>query len=133
MINRMPQAKFILKSTLEKLWNIRPTVNHFRVFGSVYYVFVPDHLRMKFDKKAIRCIFVGYDSGRKGWRCSDPITGRGYVSRDVVFNEASSWWPLEKMRTEDIEKIEEKVHDECQEKTCILLITINKEDKENAV
>jgi len=31
------------------------------VFGCVYYVFVPDHLSNKFEKKAIRCIFVGYD------------------------------------------------------------------------
>ncbi|KAG8495890.1 hypothetical protein CXB51_007509 [Gossypium anomalum] len=30
------------------------------------------HLRSKFDKKSIRCIFVGYDNQRKGWRCCDP-------------------------------------------------------------
>ena len=36
-------------------------VSHFRVFGSVCYVFVPDHLSSKFEKKAIHCIFMGYD------------------------------------------------------------------------
>ncbi|KAE8662552.1 hypothetical protein F3Y22_tig00113302pilonHSYRG00055 [Hibiscus syriacus] len=50
----------------------------------------------KFDKKAVRCIFVGYDSQRKGWKCCDPISGRCYTSRNVVFDEASSWWSSEK-------------------------------------
>ncbi|KAE8675325.1 Detected protein of unknown function [Hibiscus syriacus] len=50
----------------------------------------------KFDKKAVRCIFVGYDSQRKGWKCCDPISGRCYTSQNVVFDEASSWWSSEK-------------------------------------
>ncbi|KAE8705435.1 hypothetical protein F3Y22_tig00110429pilonHSYRG01243 [Hibiscus syriacus] len=96
VINRLPQPRLGFVSPFEKLWNIKPTVSYFRVFGCVCYVFVPDHLRSKFDKKAVRCIFVGYDSHRKGWKCCDPISGRCYTSRNVVFDEASSWWSLEK-------------------------------------
>ncbi|KAL6312964.1 hypothetical protein AAG906_038533 [Vitis piasezkii] len=47
-------------------------------------------------KKAIRCVLVGYDSQRKGWRCCDPTTGKCYTSRNVVFDESSSWWSSEK-------------------------------------
>ncbi|KAE8676544.1 hypothetical protein F3Y22_tig00111584pilonHSYRG00119 [Hibiscus syriacus] len=96
VINRLPQPRLGFVSPFEKLWNIKPTVSYFRVFGCVCYVFVPDHLRSKFDKKAVRCIFVGYDSQRKGWKCCDPISGRCYTSRNVVFDEASSWWSSEK-------------------------------------
>ena len=39
---------------------------------------------------------MGYDSQRKGWKCCDPTTGRCYTSRNVVFDEASSWWSPEK-------------------------------------
>ncbi|KAJ8638821.1 hypothetical protein MRB53_015515 [Persea americana] len=46
----------------------------------------------KFEKKAVRCVFTGYDTERKGWRCVDPVTGRIHVSRNVVFDDASSWW-----------------------------------------
>ncbi|KAE8684131.1 PLAC8 family protein [Hibiscus syriacus] len=42
----------------------------------------------KFDKKAVRCIFVGYDSQRKGWKCYDPISGRCYTSRNVIGEHA---------------------------------------------
>ncbi|KAH7855830.1 hypothetical protein Vadar_029469 [Vaccinium darrowii] len=55
------------------------------------------HLLSKFDKKEIRCIFVGYNGDRKGWKCCDPTTGRCYTSRNVVFDEASSWWSPQKV------------------------------------
>ncbi|KAH7866468.1 hypothetical protein Vadar_020790 [Vaccinium darrowii] len=93
----LPQAKLGFVSPYEKLWSTPPTVSHFRVFGCVCYVFVPDHLRSKFDKKAIRCIFVGYSSERKRWKCYNPTTGRCYTSRNVVFDEASSWWSPQKV------------------------------------
>lgn len=48
------------------------------------------------DKKAIRYIFVEYDSQRKGWLCCDPTTGKCYTSRNVIFDEASSWWSSDK-------------------------------------
>ncbi|KAE8671632.1 hypothetical protein F3Y22_tig00111941pilonHSYRG00018 [Hibiscus syriacus] len=96
VINRLPQPRLGFVSPFEKLWNIKPTVSYFRVFGCVCYVFVPDHLRSKFDKKVVRCIFVGYDSQRKGWKYCDPISGRCCTSRNVVFDEASSWWSSEK-------------------------------------
>ncbi|KAJ4718987.1 Retrovirus-related Pol polyprotein from transposon TNT 1-94 [Melia azedarach] len=118
VINRLPQARLRFTSPFEKLWKVKPTVSHFRVFGCICYVFVPDHLRSKFDKKAIRCIFVGYDSQRKGWRCCDPTTGRCYTSRNVVFDEASSWWTPQKEESPDSKEIEEKVKQQVREQEC---------------
>ena len=91
VINKLPQPKLGFVSPFEILWDMKPTISYFRVFGCVCYVFVPDHLRSKFDKKAVKCVFVGYDNQRKGWRCCDPTSGKYYTSRDVVFDEASSW------------------------------------------
>ncbi|KAK3008221.1 hypothetical protein RJ639_015039 [Escallonia herrerae] len=84
----------------------KPTVSYFKVFDCVCYVLVPDHLRSKMDKKALRCIFVGYDNQRKGWRCCDPVTGKCYTSRNMVFDEASSWWSSDKevLRDSDVFK-----------------------------
>ena len=61
-------------------------------------MFVHDHLRRKFETKAIQCIFVGYDDAQKGWRCCDPITRKCHTSKNVVFDEASAWWSLEKIK-----------------------------------
>jgi len=96
VINKLSQSRLGFVSPFKKLWNMKPTVSYFRVFGCVCYVFDPDHLWNKFDKKAIRCIFVGYDIQRTGWKYCDPMSGRCYTSRYVVFDEASSWWSSEK-------------------------------------
>ncbi|KAL5563740.1 hypothetical protein UlMin_033487, partial [Ulmus minor] len=117
VINKLPQPRLGFVSPFEKLWNMKPTVSYFRVFGCVCYVFVPDHLRSKFDKKAVRCIFVGYDSQRKGWKCCDPMSGRCYTSRDVVFDEASSWWSPEKEVLPDSREFGEKLQQKMGEHT----------------
>ena len=107
VINRLPQQRLCFLSPFNKLWNMKPAVGHFRVFGCVCYVFVPDNLRSKMEKKAVRCIFVGYDSQRKGWRCCDPTTRKCYTSRNVVFDEASSWWSSNKEVLPDSEVFKE--------------------------
>jgi hypothetical protein len=90
---------------------MKPTIRHFRIFGCVCYVFVLDHLRTKFDKKAVRCIFIGYDDERKGWRCCDPTTGRIHTSRNVVFDEASTWWPSKYIVQSDADQHEARIED----------------------
>lgn len=75
------------------------------------YIFVPYHLRNKFDKKAIRCIFIGDDSEREGWRCCDPITCRCHISRNIVFDEATSWWSPQRATVPNSKDIEEKMQE----------------------
>ncbi|XP_022974920.1 uncharacterized protein LOC111473743 [Cucurbita maxima] len=96
VINKFPQSKLGFILPFEILRDMKPTVSYFGVFGCVCYVFVPDHLGSKFDKKAVKCIFVGYENQRKGWKCCDITRGKYDTSRDVVFDEAFSWWSSEK-------------------------------------
>ncbi|KAL0431918.1 UNVERIFIED_CONTAM: hypothetical protein Sradi_0817800 [Sesamum radiatum] len=48
--------------------------------------------RAKLDPKAKKYVFVGYVPCRKGWRCMDPETKKFVTSRDVVFDEVSSYY-----------------------------------------
>lgn len=109
VINIIPQQGLQFTSPFEKLWSIKPNVSHFCVFGCICYVFVPNHLRRKTEKKAIRCIFVGYDQERKGWRCCDPNTGKCYTSRNVVFDESSSWWSTNREALQDSDLLKEEL------------------------
>ena len=44
-------------------------------------------LKDKFASRNRRCVFLGYPSGKKGWRVYDLETYETFVSRDVVFCE----------------------------------------------
>ena len=107
--NRLLQARLRFISPYQKLWNVKPTVSHFIFLGCVCYVFVPDHLQSKFDQKTIHNIFVGYGNERKGWKCCDLIIGHCCTSRNVVFDEASSWWSSQAMSLSGSKEIEEKL------------------------
>jgi hypothetical protein len=44
----------------EKFTSKKPDVSHFKVFGCIAYVHVPDEKISKLDSKAEKCIFIGY-------------------------------------------------------------------------
>ena len=107
IINRLPHQKLGFKSPHELLWKVKPVVSHLKVFDYVCYMFVPDRLRSKFEKKAIQCIFVRYDDARKGWRYCNPTTEKCHTSKNVVFDEASARWSLEKIKLPNSNGLEE--------------------------
>ncbi|KAL6335511.1 hypothetical protein AAG906_029754 [Vitis piasezkii] len=67
VINRLPQQRLNFSSPFEKLWNIKPLISYFQVFGCVCYVFVPNHLRTRWTRRLLHI-------------------------PNVVFDESSSWW-----------------------------------------
>ena len=69
------------KYTLRKL-----DISHFKVFGYIAYVHIPDERRTKLDPKAKTCIFIGYSLHQKGYHSYNPSTRRMQVSR-YVFDE----------------------------------------------
>jgi len=59
-----------------------------RVFGCSVFVHIPKANRTKFDPCAEKCVFVGYATHQKGYRCYNPITHRVYVTMDCDFLES---------------------------------------------
>lgn len=63
-----------------------------RVFGCVAYVHLHKNQRTKLDPCALRCLFLGYATHQKGYRCYDPSTSRLYVTMDVTFLESETFF-----------------------------------------
>jgi hypothetical protein len=46
----------------------------------------------KLDPHAVKCIFVGYSSTQKGYKCWDPVGRKLFVSMDVTFREFEPYY-----------------------------------------
>ena len=57
------------------------------VFGCLTYALMPKQQRKKLDDKAVKCIFVRYNSESKGYRLYHPRSKRILISRDVFVED----------------------------------------------
>ena len=76
-------------------FRVKPSYDHFRVFGSLCYAHNHSRTRNKFDEHAHKCVFIGYPPGQKGWKVYDLATKQIYASRDVAFYEHVFPWAQE--------------------------------------
>jgi len=89
--NRLP-AKFLNERTPFEVWyGYKPSLNFFKVFGSVCFVHIPQVKHDKLDKKALPGIFVGYSLVSKAYKVYHPQTKKISITRDVHFNEDEQW------------------------------------------
>ncbi|BBG97367.1 ABC-2 type transporter family protein [Prunus dulcis] len=92
LINRMPSGVLTFKTPLQVLAQHRPLPSVLvltpRIFGCVAFVHLHKNQRSKLDPCALRCVFVGYATHQKGYRCYHPPTQRTYVTLDVTFLES---------------------------------------------
>ena len=65
---------------------------HLKVFGSIANVRIPNKNKEKFDAKSEKCILIGYTFEKKAYKCFHPSTQAVRVSRDVIFEESTSWY-----------------------------------------
>ena len=90
LINRIPNKVIDYESPLNRLRIVFPNMKLFsglpaRIFGCVTFV----HQSVgKLDPRALRCVFVGYSSTQKGYRCYHPLTRKFLVFAYVMFNES---------------------------------------------
>lgn len=94
LLNRS-SCKPIGGRTPYELWNGHtPLVQHLWTFGCIAHMKVnTPHLR-KLNDRSHRTVFVGYEPGSKAYRVYGPLARRVHISRDVTFDEATTWtWP----------------------------------------
>nr|ABA97637.1 retrotransposon protein, putative, Ty1-copia subclass [Oryza sativa Japonica Group] len=85
LINRSPSIPLNKKTPIE-IWSGMPAdYSQLRVFGCTAYAHVDNE---KLEPRAIKCLFLGYGLGVKGYKLWNPETNKTFMSRSVVFNES---------------------------------------------
>ncbi|KAJ9537531.1 hypothetical protein OSB04_030264 [Centaurea solstitialis] len=86
LINRSPSVTLDKKTPME-VWNGSPAdYTDLKIFGCPTYARVDNG---KLEPRAVKCKFLGYKDGVKGFRLWCPETKKILISQDVTFDEAS--------------------------------------------
>ena len=80
------------KSPLEVLQDKIPDISHLKVFGCTCFVHLLATHRDKLDPRVIKCVFMGYSTTQKGYKCYDLVLQKLHVSRDVKFLEDTKYF-----------------------------------------
>ena len=85
LLNRAP-TKSLQGCTPYEAWhNKKPKVHHLRTFGCVVYVKKVGPGMSKLSDGSTKMVFIGYETGTKGYRVYDPVAKKLHTSRDVIF------------------------------------------------
>ena len=92
LINRMSSRVLQYETPVQVLQNNFPTSRiitnlPLKVFGYLCYVHIPNIFHSKLDPKAEKCVFLGYASNKKGYKCFNPVIKKFFESMDVHFVE----------------------------------------------
>jgi hypothetical protein len=87
IINRLPTATLKHISSYEKLYNKSPNYSRFRVFVCLCYPLLWPYSHLKLEYQSKPFIFLGYQYA--SYKCFDLVTNKAYLSRHVIFDEAS--------------------------------------------
>lgn len=87
VINRLPSSILHDSSPFQLLFVYVPNYAHFKPFGCRVFPYLQDYAANKLEPRSQPCIFLGYSSIYKGFRCFDPASSRVFTTRHDQFDE----------------------------------------------
>ncbi|PKU78985.1 Retrovirus-related Pol polyprotein from transposon TNT 1-94 [Dendrobium catenatum] len=87
LVNRLPSSTIQNQTPYYRLYGRHASYSHLRTFGCLCFPWTKPYAPHKLAPRSQVCIFLGYSSNHKGYRCLQIATNRIYISRHVVFCE----------------------------------------------
>lgn len=87
-LNRRPCEPLQFRTPYQLLFGCSPDYQHLRTFGCLCYPNLSSITPHKLSSRSARCVFLGYPSEHKGYRCLNLDTMKIIISRHVIFDES---------------------------------------------
>lgn len=87
LVNHLPSLVIDNATPLECLFKTKPNYSIIKVFGCACWLHLRPYNRHKLSFRSKECVFLGYSSHHKVYKCLDQDSGCVYISRDVIFDE----------------------------------------------
>ena len=92
LVNRLPSQQLAFTSPIDRMHAAFPDIPLRtgllpRIFGCTAYVHDPSASLTKLDARALRCVFIGYSSLQRGYKCYHPPSRRFFILANVTFAE----------------------------------------------
>ena len=87
LINIIPSAAIQNQIPHTVLFHQTPTYDHLRVFGCLCFPNLNHSHLSKLSPRSTPCLFLGYPSQHRGYRCLNLKTNKIILSRHVYFDE----------------------------------------------
>ncbi|RVW74752.1 Retrovirus-related Pol polyprotein from transposon TNT 1-94 [Vitis vinifera] len=106
LINRMPSRVLKFQTPCQTLLKSFPTTRLIstvppKIFGCSVFVHINQQHRSELDPRSLKCIFLGYSSNQKGYKCYSSVTRKFYNSMDVTFFETQPYYPKNDIQGEN--------------------------------
>jgi len=86
LINRLPTVSLNFIISFVTLFNKDPNFQFLKTFGCTCFPLLRPYHTHKLNFRSQEFLVLGYFSSHKGYKCLS-LTGRIYISKDVLFNE----------------------------------------------
>lgn len=93
LLNILPSKAIQNHTPYTILFKKLPDYNHLKVFGCLCYPNQNNSITHKLSPRSSRCLFLGYPSDYRGYRCYDLNTRKIILSRHVRFDETCFPYP----------------------------------------
>lgn len=87
LLNKIPSQVLQNKTPLECLFKTPPDYLHMRVFGCECFPHIRPYNAHKLISRSLHCIFLGYSSLHRGYKCLHLPTNCLNISHYIVFNK----------------------------------------------
>ncbi|KAK6780427.1 hypothetical protein RDI58_022611 [Solanum bulbocastanum] len=87
LLNVLPSKLLHNKSPIEVLYQRFPSYDHLRVFGCLCFPLIPSTTINKLQPRSTPCVFLGYPTNHRGYKCYDMSSRKIIICRHVLFNE----------------------------------------------